>query len=111
MEEIKVGEYIRTKKGYLGKYLKSAEGFDEFIDNEGTFGLDIEEVTKHSPNIIDLIEVGDYVNGEKVINIDRVDSEYGIVKCSNGNHYWNYEIKTIVTKEQFKAIEYKVEVD
>ena len=69
MGEIEIGEYIRTKKGYLGKYQKSVEGFDEFTDSEGTFMLDIEDIVKHSKNIIDLIEVDDYVNGEYVCDI------------------------------------------
>lgn len=60
---------------------------------------------KVSHNIIDLIEVGDYVNGSKVINKDE---EYGVIKCLNDNSYWHYEIETIVTKEQFESMSYKV---
>ena len=142
MEEIKVGEYVRTKKGYIEKinnfiphyttgkrlgvservvenYLSMGKNQCKFIESidysiPPCYPSDEEwekikkHITKHSPNLIGLIEVGDYVNGEKVVTIDRVDSEYGIVKCLNGNHYWNYEIKTILTKEQYKENCYEV---
>ena len=111
MEEIKVGEYVRTEDGYIIKY--DDKDINTTIFDEGYIEcchlfIDTQEIVKHSPNIIDLIEVGDYVNGDKVRSIDRVDSEYGIVKCSNCNHYWNYEIKTILTKEQYEANCYEV---
>ena len=55
-----------------------------------------------SNNIIDLIEVGDYVNGEKVYQ------ENGHLFVGN---WWieNKNIKTIVTKEQFESMQYKVD--
>ena len=80
-----------------------------------------EEIIKSSPNIIDLIEVGDYVNRMLVTNI-WVDKETGNIEFEFNNHEsylypksWNYEsrvtkykIKSIVTKEQFSSMEYKV---
>lgn len=54
-------------------------------------------------NPIDLIEVGDYVNGYKVTSKDQF--------LGFGNHDWyilDNEIKSIVTKEQFSSLEYKV---
>ena len=101
--------YVRTKDGIILK-IKDIEDIyttdNEYIgmaiyDNEGHFINDV-EIIKISHNIIDLIEAGDYVNGNKVINI-------------NGNLFVNGEgaledivIKTIVTKEQFESMEYKV---
>lgn len=64
--EIKVGEYVRAKDGYIGKVkdiickgypIKKLEGYIVLDDEDGTI-LNPEEV-KHSFNIIDLIEVGD----------------------------------------------------
>lgn len=114
MGEIEIGEYIRTKKGYLGKYQKSVEGFDEFTDSEGTFMLDIEDIVKHSKNIIDLIEVGDYVNGELITSIydeNKEDEQIQIEVNNQGNYtyYINEDIKTIVTKQQFSQMEYRLE--
>ncbi len=66
-------------------------------------------VVKFSYNIIDLISVGDYVNGLKVIDIVENDiyisdfyaaSYIGIVKVK--------DIKSVVTKEQFESIEYRM---
>lgn len=69
-----------------------------------------EIIIKHSPNIIDLIDVGDFVNGfpvlEPVYNgnvMYGVDEGYENFKKAYG------EIKSIVTKEQFKAMEYRLE--
>ena len=67
-------------------------------------------IIKSSPNIIDLINVGDYVNGLKV---DKID-ENGIY---NSNSYdgwlvniasYNEDIKSIVTKEQFESMKYRI---
>ena len=79
------------------------------------------EILKHSKNIIDLIEVGDYVNGYKVVEtfIDNKKKDelwLGVVVSSKMikeplQEYFNNEmIKSIVTHEQFETIEYKVEV-
>lgn len=62
--EIKVGEYVRTKRGYLYKIKrirKSNVSEEVYIvrahgDNY-SFYLRKDNITKHSKNIIDLIEV------------------------------------------------------
>ena len=59
-------------------------------------------IIKHSKNLIDLIEVGDYVNGSRV---DELYDGYVFVENSDCRVK---EIETIVTKEQFKSMEYKV---
>jgi hypothetical protein len=83
--------------------------------------LFVDIIEKSSPNIIDLIEVGDYVNGMKITN-KYIDEETSNVELefNSGSSYlypksWNYEarseeykIKSIVTKEQFSQMEYKV---
>ena len=67
-----------------------------------------------SNNVIDLIEVGDYVNGYKVSFIDKdyapfIQCDYP-VRCGTTNHYRFYEkeIYSIVTKEQFESMSYKL---
>lgn len=67
-------------------------------------------IIKSSPNIIDLIEVGDYVNGEFVEEIKN-NVIYNNYNCF-GAPYTRIEeedIRSIVTKEQFEAMEYKCE--
>jgi hypothetical protein len=64
-----------------------------------------------SENVIDLIEVGDYVNGCEV-----VEKRNGMIyagKCPDCYYYeivTNYPkaIETIVTKEQFNSIKYVI---
>ena len=116
---MKVGEYVRTKSGGIGKTIEidnNASCSHIITDNE-TFGLGwdgeqvnwdfITEIVKSRPNIKDLIEVGDYVNGERIQFITNkkellTDGGYDLLK--------KYEcIKSILTKEQFEAMEYKCE--
>ena len=77
---------------------------------------------KFKDNIIDLIEVGDYVNGYKIYSIyddDKYVNEYNLKhkKCLGKNIYdedyqeyliYEEDIETIVTKEQFESMAYKV---
>lgn len=115
MEEIKVGEYVRTKKGDIHKVIgireelrngKRVYGHKAYYLDSRKGSLTPAFITKHSPNIIDLIEVGDYVNGIKVIKLG-FNRETIFV---DGGDYWfdDNEIKTIVTKEQFKNAMYEV---
>ena len=68
-----------------------------------------ENVVKASYDIIDLIEVGDYVNGYYVEDVLKT-----FVNVAVGSNYFQsptiYEkdIKSIVTKEQFKNMEYRI---
>lgn len=110
MEDIKVGDYIRTKYGIITQIetiKDSVVWTNEFIDihhryNEGI--IEKRDIIKHSPNIIDLIEVGDYVNGFYVINKpfnQRIHTEF--------DDFFEEDIKSIVTKEMFSSVEYRVE--
>ena len=124
MEEIKVGEYVRLARNQGINRIEKicVDGdciLDKFIWNK--WGDEVccifreelgEEIIKHSPNIIDIIEVGDYVNGHLVIAVDREKLEVSIENCMYGSDYeeinGNIDIKTIVTKEQFESIKYTV---
>lgn len=115
--EIKVGEYGRTNLGNIIKFawFQNSETGETYknkvilVDKMTTetypfyyFKKD-EYIVKHSSNLIDLIQCGDYVNGEQITDIwngNRISS----VK-SNFNEE---DIKTIVTKEQMESISYKV---
>ena len=82
---------------YKGQYCKRV------LTTSGTDS----EIIKSSPNIIDILEVGDYVNGGQVREIEK---DY--IRISGGSYIWQFlkkeEIKSIATKEQFKNIEYEV---
>ena len=82
-----------------------------------------ENIDKASFNIIDLIEVGDYVNGNKVtkLGFDKLLLHCKTIEChqedlSRGYEgvtfvYTNNDITDIVTKEQFNSMKYVVERD
>lgn len=101
-----VGNYVRTKEFGINR-IKWFDNEEPILEN-GFTALQ-NSGYKSSPQIIDLIEVGDYVNGVEVINIDdewitMSDTKIPILKSiANGL------IKTVVTHEQMEAMEYRVE--
>lgn len=119
--EIKVNDYVRTKEGYICKILKLNEpryddGYLDFNDIDSP-RIYKPNVVKSSPNIIDLIEVGDYVNGQLVKHIAYFEGvEEPIKKLIFADEYHliptevceKNEIKSIVTKEIFEQMEYKI---
>lgn len=122
MVKPEVGMYVRTNKGEITKiintkhYKNETGEYDYFVtDKEIKQSLYSDllnsNVIKASYNIIDLIEVGDYVNGEKVIKIfnpkflSLQELPYVI---TIKNKYENQDIKSIVTKEQFENMKYEV---
>ena len=65
---------------------------------------------KISENIIDLIEIGDYVNGEQIdfISISKEGKKRPLIR-DNIYFFDKYNsIKSIVTKEQFNKVKYEV---
>ena len=105
---MKVGDYVRTENYGIKKILDIGEyvGMKQYLINEkGNYVID-NSIIKSSSNIIDLIEVGDYVNGERIQFITNkkqllTDGDYDLLK--------KYEdIKSIVTREQFSQMEYRI---
>lgn len=108
MEEIKVGEYIRTSKGYMF-YIDRKEKL------QGLQFLDVQygKIAKHSENIIDLIEIkdivylrnlkGDVFDFKAEIFDDKTMLDFKIaIDCNE------VKLLSIVTHEQFEQVEYKI---
>lgn len=130
MNNIKVGEFIRTKEGTIEK-IKRID-FDEIDKSLKWYIYDKKDYTtgivgerainkpyikSHSFNIAEILEEDDYVNGNKVVKqVSEEDKEpYLVVVVSSKmikeplfDYITNNRIKSIVTKEQFKAMEYEV---
>ena len=115
-DKIEVNEYVRTKNGEIHKVIEIKENryitnFDDYFyfrydNNMGGFKSDI---VKHSKQLIDLIEVGDFVNGFPILEpIYNGNTMYGIDEGYENFKKSFGEIKTILTKEQFEANCYKV---
>lgn len=105
--------FVRTKDGkifdcYVSEQMGKPIYYPKCSKTNGY--IDWNEVYKKSENIIDILEVGDYVNGSKV---NRIEKDYIVI-----NEIWtgrelliNENIKSIVTKEQFESMSYKLEVN
>ena len=72
----------------------------------------IDKIVKHSKQLIDLVEVGDIVNGMEVLDIHKPRDLWKPIEIRVDSRYTNFilaeDIKTILTKEQFEANCYKV---
>ena len=108
--ELRENMYMRTIYGKIDKIFKLTESYVQGVSQKDSYFIyDKDNIIKVSYNIIDILEVGDYVNGLKVIDIVENDiyiSDYyaesyiGIVKVK--------DIKSIVTHEQMEQMAYKV---
>lgn len=124
-KKIKVGEYVRLKNGKIikfnrfGKYRTHPYINGEYTTKENKSIIDTkryhykyDDIIKHSSNIIDLIEVGDYVNGWKVLSIVTTldkPNEIGFKFLGFDNLLYDIDIKSICTREQFENIEYNLD--
>ena len=126
MEEIEVGDYVRTKnKGIkrielidnnktVNKYLYFT-GIEDFEGKEYRI-IKTTDILNHSKQLIDLIEVGDIVNGREVKHIAMFEGfpDYPKLIFVDETHLVpddtceNDEIKTILTKESYMANCYRV---
>ena len=116
--ELKEGMYVRTKDGFIDKVINDYKGCCDspncnckHVSCEHNY-YDEENIIKSSDNLIDLVEVLDYVNGYKVDLIDEIDSrkylDLHYIECE-WRYTFNEDIKSIVTKEQFAFVKYEVE--
>ena len=113
--KLEVGMYVKTKNGYICKIIN----INDYREPNMKYGIEANylrdimfigdnDIAKASYNIIDILEVGDYVNGVKVINIDdewiiMSDMQVPILKSiANGM------IKSVITYEQMERMAYKV---
>ena len=93
-------------RGYLEPVIEYIHKEDEYVSCYYKNDL------KASHNIIDLIEVGDYVNGFKVYYCYCADEDStGLFIDTEKGRQWldkPSQIKTVVTKEQFESMRYVV---
>ena len=121
--KLEVGMYVRTKNGAIAK-------IEQIVDDEIHFNIKpifsngeclgynwvyIKDVSKARHNIIDLIQSKDLIVDTKnnLYVVDRVEGDY--VFTTSKNEYGliitlvDYQIKSIVTKEQFESMKYSLE--
>ena len=118
--KINKGMYIRFN-GFISKigHINTSKKGNTYVQFKQPNGLlahtRIENIDRASFNIIDLIEVGDYVNGNKVTSAESIDKSDNERYLGFGDYDYyihdSEDIKDIVTKEQFEAMKYVVERD
>ncbi len=94
MSEIEVGEYVRTDNGEIHKVIDIEKGSIK-IKSQYKEWIGLCCIANHSKQLIDLIEVGDFVNGHRIF-------------CKIHGEIGEKDIETILTKEQYLANCYKV---
>lgn len=128
--EVREGMYIRTKDKNGIQYIRKVVDLpkdtrygsiivDKYIHN--VKWVSKKNVLKASYEKMDLIKPGDYVNGMEVIAKDSDNRLYVLEdlgqpydrEFSNGCFEYtlldkNFEIKSVVTKEQFESMKYEV---
>lgn len=119
--ELKEGMYIRYVPT-LGEYTEKISKITKtkycyldmcytLDDKEEVFSSHFDDILGASFDIIDLIEVGDYVNGKRVLGKSNYQRKLLELDEWLGNAYKNIsskDIKSIVTKEDFESMSYKV---
>lgn len=107
--------FVRTKEGKILKCFKSESmnlPIYYVIGSKTNSYVEYQDVKKVSKNIIDILEVGDYVNGYPVVEIPYMEENKIVYKLYYKNNFLlcteNHKIKSIVTKEQFESMSYKV---
>ena len=120
MEEIQIGEYCRTYEGYIGilkeinkkNYNYLTIDVQNKVRRDGLEPLNYiylknENIKNHSKIISEIIEVGDYVNGKRIHKIDK-GQNYCYLYYGNCKTFVDYQIKTILTKETYEALNFNI---
>lgn len=118
MNKLEAGIFIRTDDGKINKFKRYITDKKRVCETDMYARLAVDNIVKASFDIIDLIEVGDYVNGYKVSRITGTRWDDNDLHC-----YCDYcqdqetlkwimiaekDIKTVVTKEQFESVSYRI---
>lgn len=115
MNKLELNMYVRTIDGIMklkNIYQDGRENMDRFENEDGNIYFLNEIIGEPSFNPIDLIEVGDYVNGSKVYYCYCADEDStGLFIDTEKGRQWldkPSQVKSIVTKEQFSSMEYRL---
>jgi len=121
--KLEVGMYVRLQNDVEDIVVinKIANVFETTIltENDGSNyqgEYTKENVVKASYNIIDILEVGDYVNGKKIVDVGclingprkgtKVIDYY--ITPSAVSYLENEDIKSVITHEQIEQMEYRI---
>ena len=112
-DNLKPNDYFRTFDGQIFKSMNVSpiKGNKIYYLNGDYTWVDVSAVDNFSDNLIDLIEVGDYVNNLVVtrICVDEETEKKYLNLYGSLSEWENEDIESIVTKEQFNSVKYEVE--
>ena len=125
-QNLKKGMYVRINSNVrkicigISKVVKIFNDtvFVEMSKFDLPISFEKDEISDFKNNLIDLIEVGDYVNGyvvldvtEQYIKLNNPKLNYDVIDYERifKNKYSNMAIRDVVTKEQFESQKYIVE--
>jgi len=102
--EIKVGEFIRTKDGRIYQV-------DSSNDEWALSDIFYKVIVKHSSNLIDLIEVGDLIKIKtgQSSDVHIIEDKGDIIYLAEQMQAGLFILDKIYTKEMMESISYKVE--
>ena len=122
--EIKGNEFVRYKDGDIIQIFQKIDREYVIKDNKDRIytlpeSAVYKDLVKHSPNLKDLIQKDDFVNGDRVVAIDYTEDEngnyvdvLGIMEIDDDYAYpielRVINIQEVVTKEMMESISYKV---
>lgn len=121
-DKIEVGEYIRTKRGYIRQVVRRDVDGHILLDvgfEGASYLTKVEEkevIVKRSKKLVNLIERYDFCNDRLVIDVDRKNEMVCLLEPfdeknpSNSCMVWHSikDIESIVTKEQFNSRKYEI---
>lgn len=125
MNKLEVGMYVRFNYHRVTvpiqiskikeKHYEDIERYYYYLTDNGLV-ISEAQILKASHNIIDLIEVGDYVNGKKIVDVGCLIN--GPRKGTKAIDYYitpsavsyleNEDIKSVITHEQIEQMEYRI---
>lgn len=117
------GMYLRTEDGKIAKFIKyDEEDKEQLITDYYQYStIWVGDIVSYSFNIVDLIQIGDYINGYCVTEIfanNRKKKPSTLIYCGyeieNRFYYigfYNEQIETIITKEQILQMQYKISLE
>ena len=128
----KVGDYVRIKHMYnetkIAKITEILEK-DPCYHNSQMYQIDVvhqysnghfpaykiydEDIIKFNSDILKVLEIGDYVNGERILCFKNEKCNYdtGTIYVGEFDEYYGFnknDIKSVITKEQINKMEYKI---
>ena len=123
--KLEVGQFVRFKDKRGNTYIRNIKEVcnEQPHKSWGAIIIDknannvpyvsLKNIIKASYNIIDILEVGDYVNGDKIFNIDDCKGAmrqfyYDYENPNDDVGHWQEEIKSVITHEQMEQMAYKV---